>query len=322
MMNLAAVGSCLTRARGACLAGLAVLLTLTACGAGLGTAVPATRQPAAPRIVAFGDVHGDLAATMRALQLAGAVDEQGRWAGGQLVVVQTGDQLDRGDEERAILHLFERLAGEARRAGGAFHVLLGNHELMNVDLDLRYVTPGGFRDFEDAVGDADLGGDSLLLEFPAEQRARVAALRPGGPYARMLARRNTMVIVGQNVFVHGGVLPHHVDYGIERINHEIRAWLRGEAERPEISIGSDSPVWTRLYSMNVDEAACDTAAHVLARLGARRMVVGHTVHRNGITAYCDGLVWAVDTGLADYYGGVMEVLEIRGDSVRALREPR
>ena len=60
------------------------------------------------RIVAFGDVHGDLEAARGALRLAGAIDEQDRWIGGDLIVVQTGDQLDRGDQEQAILDLFER----------------------------------------------------------------------------------------------------------------------------------------------------------------------------------------------------------------------
>ena len=61
------------------------------------------------RIVAFGDVHGDLEAARGALRLAGAIDEQDHWIGGDLIVVQTGDQLDRGDQEQEILDLFERL---------------------------------------------------------------------------------------------------------------------------------------------------------------------------------------------------------------------
>jgi hypothetical protein len=270
----------------------------------------------APRIVAIGDVHGDLDATRRALRLAGAIDEHDRWIGGSLVVVQTGDQLDRGDDERAILHLFDRLTREAARAGGAVHPLNGNHELMQAHLDLRYITPGGFRDFDGAVRfDAD---EPFLAQFPPEQRARVAAFRPGGPYARMLARRNTIVQVGGNVFVHGGVLPHHAAYGIDRINAEIRAWLRGERDAPEWSGGADSPIWTRLYSRDVGDVACATVAETLDILDARRMIVAHTVHRDGITSYCDGRIWAIDVGLAAYYGGPTEVLEIRGDSVRVL----
>jgi hypothetical protein len=275
--------------------------------------------PAAPRVVAFGDVHGDLDATRRALRLAGAIDERDRWAGGALVVVQTGDQLDRGDDERAILELFDRLTDEAARAGGAFHALLGNHEVMNARLDLRYVTEGGFRDFEGHAGTIP-EDDPLLDAYPPEQRARVHAFRPGGRYARLLARRNTIVRVGDDVFVHGGVLPHHVADGIDRINREIRSWLRGERDAPEWTSGADTPIWTRLYSLNVDDAACATLSETLGMLGARRMIVGHTVHRQGITSYCDDRVWAIDVGLAAYYGGPMQVLEIRGDAVRVLRE--
>lgn len=62
------------------------------------TQIPATVNPAAPRIVAFSDVHGDIEAARAALRLAGAIDDEDRWIGGDLVVVQTGDQLDRGDE--------------------------------------------------------------------------------------------------------------------------------------------------------------------------------------------------------------------------------
>jgi hypothetical protein len=278
-----------------------------------------SRFPAAPRIVAIGDVHGDLDATRRALRLAGAIDQEDRWIGGELVVVQTGDQLDRGDQERAILRLFHRLAADAAAAGGAFHALNGNHELMNSLLDLRYITHGGFADFADVDAPAH-EGDPALAAYEAAQRGRVAAFRPGGEYALLLAERNTIAMVGDNVFVHGGVLPHHARYGIEGINGEIRAWLRGEGPEPQWVRGADTPIWTRLYSREPGHEACATVREALELLGARRMVVGHTVHRQGIASYCDGLIWAIDVGLASYYGGPTEVLEIRGDAVTPLRE--
>src|SRR4051812_23194950 len=68
----------------------------------------AMRLPAPARLVAIGDLHGDLDATRRVLRLAGAIDASDRWIGGALVVVQTGDMLDRGDGERAIVDLFDR----------------------------------------------------------------------------------------------------------------------------------------------------------------------------------------------------------------------
>jgi hypothetical protein len=54
--------------------------------------------------------------------------------------VQLGDILDRGDGERQCMDLLFKLKEEAREAGGQVHVLLGNHEVRNVDLDFRYVT--------------------------------------------------------------------------------------------------------------------------------------------------------------------------------------
>jgi hypothetical protein len=293
-----------------------VVLVPMSVSASAGADLP-TRFPAAPRIVAIGDLHGDLDAARRALRLAGAIDDNDRWVGGELVVVQTGDQLDRGDDDRAILDLFVRLAEEARRAGGAVHVLNGNHELMNAALDLRYVKPTAFDAFGEFVDDA--GIDSLLAAHPEEQRGRVAAFRPGGPYARVLAERNTMVVIGDNVFVHGGITPEHVAYGIERLNADIRAWLRGESPCPEGIHGKDSPTWARSYSLEVDDDDCPVLSEVLEKLGAKRMVVGHTVQEEGINSYCGRRVWCIDVGMSAHYGGnAAQVLEIVGGTVRVL----
>ena len=277
-----------------------------------------SRFPEARRIVAIGDLHGDLAATRRVLGLAGAIDDKDHWIGGDLVLVQTGDQTDRGDGEQAILDLLVRLEKEAAAAGGAVHVLNGNHELLNASLDFRYVTPGGLADFEDAVPRAAI--DSIPKSVEEPQRARAAAFQPGGPYARVLAARNTIVIIGQNVFVHGGVRPEHIDYGIDRINDEVRSWLSGEGPRPEFVDSRRGPTWTRLYSSNPDTAACDTLTLVLERLSAKRMIVGHTIQEGGIAPFCGGKLWGIDVGMSAFSGGKPQALEIAGDSVRVIRE--
>ena len=279
---------------------------------------PPTRYPAPARLVALGDVHGDLDATRKALRLAGAIDGNDQWIGGKLVVVQTGDQLDRGDDEQAILDLFSALTKQAKAAGGAFIPLNGNHELMNIYADFRYVTEAGFKDFEAPPG-TDLDHHKAL---PEAQRARAAAFAPGSPYALLLAQRNIVTIVGESVFVHGGVLPLHVEYGLEAINNEMRAWLRGEALRPPKDKGFEKLVWTRLYSDNPDDEACQTLSEVLQKLGARRMIVGHTVQKDGIQSYCDGQIWCIDVGMAAHYGGKPAVLEISGDQVTPLYETR
>ena len=131
---------------------LGVVWVATACAGGAverpavrGALDVSTRFPAPRRLVAIGDLHGDLDATRRVLRLAGATDERDAWVGGDLVLVQTGDQLDRGDDEPEILDLFDRLAKEAAAAGGAVHVLNGNHEFMNVKGDVRPLAAGRLR---------------------------------------------------------------------------------------------------------------------------------------------------------------------------------
>lgn len=273
--------------------------------------------PAVPRIVAVGDIHGDLEAARRALLLAGAVDADGRWSGGRLVLIQTGDILDRGDDEPEILDLFDSLAVQARASRGAVLLLNGNHELMNVYQDFRYVTEDGFADYAGTPPPAT--PDSAFLALDPARRGRAAAFLPGGPMARRLARRNTAVVVGSTLFVHGGFLPAHVDLGLDSLNARVRAWLVGEVPRPDWIRGDGSPVWSRLYSAAPSQDACDTLSSVLERMGVARMVVGHTVQRTGITAFCGGRVWAIDVGMARYYRGRTEVLEIRRDAVRSLR---
>lgn len=274
-----------------------------------------SRYPAPPRLVAIGDVHGDLDATRRALILAGAIDANDRWIGKDLVVVQAGDVLDRGDGEQAILDLLHRLAGEAAAAGGAVHMLLGNHETMNALGDFRYVTSGGFTDFADVPG---LPVDApALAGLPPEQRARAAAFAPGSVYARRLAASNAVIQVGDTVFAHGGVLPAWAEYGIERMNAELRCWLAGHGPPPDLLARPDNPLWSRDYSQPPER--CDALTAALERLGATRMVVAHTPQPMGISTACGQRVWRIDTGMAAHYGGPTQILEIRGSEVRVLR---
>ncbi|MCO4763698.1 MAG: metallophosphoesterase [Myxococcales bacterium] len=273
---------------------------------------PPTLAPGAPKIIAIGDVHGDVGATRKVLKLAGAIDDQDNWVGGKLVVVQVGDQLDRGNDEKAILLLLDVVADRAHKAGGALYVLNGNHETMNVALNFSYVTPGGWKDFADVPHVPD---DKLLASFSPEKRGRVSAFRPAGPYATLLSGHNTIQVVGDNVFVHGGLLPKHVTYGIGKINKEISAWMKSGGTSPASISSEDSPVWSRHYSSGTDAADCKLAAEMLSMLNAKRIVVAHTVQSKGINAACGGKVWRVDVGLSKHYGGKPQVLVIEGDNV-------
>jgi hypothetical protein len=271
-------------------------------------APPAQPPPAAPavHVAAIGDLHGDLDAARRAFRLAGAIDANDAWIGGPLVVVQTGDEIDRGDDDRKILDWTEKLREPARAAGGQVVLLAGNHEVMNVGLDFRYVTPGGFAAFADVPARPELP----LANLAMNQRGRATAFAPGGTYAKLLAARPIWAKVGDSVFVHGGILPKHVAYGLDKLQGEVSAWMRGErAEPPAILLAEDGPIWTRSYSSPGKED-CASLASALGSLGARRMVVGHTPQEHGISSACEGQIFRIDVGMSKFYGGPVQVLDI------------
>ena len=272
------------------------------------------------RVVAIGDIHADLGALRTALRTAGAINARDEWVGGALTVVQLGDLIGRSDEEKQVLDFVFDLQRRARQAGGMVHALIGNHEVFGGRLDNQAVGPNPFPAWETVPG-LRLD-DPRLRHLPPYARARGAALMPGGPYARQIAELPVVLKLGQTVFVHGGVVPRWARYGIDRINREVRDWLMGLTAEPDSAQGvddGDRVMWTRQFSANVTSADCALLEQSLKLLGARRMIVAHTVHAE-ITARCDGRVWAVDVGMSRAYGGHVEVLEIVNDSqLRVLR---
>jgi hypothetical protein len=96
------------------------------------------------RVVAFADVHGAYTELLTLFRETGIVDAKDRWAAGHTHLVSLGDLLDRGADSRKVMDLLMRLQGEARAAGGQVHVVLGNHEAMNLLGDLRDVDVGEF----------------------------------------------------------------------------------------------------------------------------------------------------------------------------------
>ncbi|KAH9539155.1 hypothetical protein CY35_15G043600 [Sphagnum magellanicum] len=256
-----------------------------------------TWLPAPERLIAIGDIHGDLSKARAALRVAQVLDANDHWIGGKTVVVQVGDLLDRGGEELKVIYLLEKLKLEAQSAGGDVHVLNGNHEIMNMEGDFR-----------------------IPVSYPEGLRARIAALRPGGPISsRFLANHHTVLVVGSSVFVHGGLLPAHMDYGLEHINQEVRDWMLGKNgwRGPSYLHGANAIVWLRKYS-DVKESRCDCELlnEAIASIpGAQRMVVGHTIQdRRGINSICNDTVIRVDVGLSKGCGdGEPQVLEIMND---------
>lgn len=273
------------------------------------------------RIVAVGDLHGDIKATRAALQLAGIIDNKDKWVGGRTIFVQTGDVLDRGDDEPEIMDLLDSLVPQAQKAGGRVVLLLGNHELMNALGDLRYVTADGFRDYANTKLPDKI--DPKVASKPRSWQHRWAAFAPGYAGGKRLAKRSVVAKVGDSVFLHAGLTPKYAKLGIDSINQQAQAWLRDGGPAPSWVNDSSGPVWSRHYSMNPDSMDCSSLRSALATLKAKRMVVGHTVHIEGIGSECNGLVWTIDVGMSRHYGGQPAALEIVDNKVKVLRfDPR
>jgi hypothetical protein len=101
----------------------------------------------------------------------------------------------------------------------------------------------------------------------------------------------------------------------------VKEWLLGSRKSPpKVVMSDDGPVWTRAFSAQTGPDDCARLAEVLDALGARRMVMGHTPQRAGVSFACDDKAVRIDVGLARYYQGPMEVLEIVGETTKVLRE--
>jgi hypothetical protein len=146
---------------------------------------------------------------------------------------------------------------------------------------------------------------------------------PGAAYALKLSKHLTIAQVGDSLFAHGGILPVHLDYGLDRFNREASAFLAGKLRELPAALGDEqSPVWMRDYgAAQVTDITCRALARVLEQVGAKRLIVGHTVQEQGINSACQGQLFRIDIGLSAFYGvKPPQVLEITAEGVRILSE--
>ncbi len=221
---------------------LAGLLLLSP-AVGAGGERESARYSDVSRVYAIGDVHGAFAELMKALKAIPLVDEQGHWSGGDAYLVMLGDLVDRGDDSRKVLDLLMRLQTEARKAGGRVHVVMGNHEVMNLVGDLRYVSTGEFASYQDMENAEErkraakafrrVHRDERRLSRRAAKKLFEAKHPPGffghrramslqAPYGKWLAELPLMIIIDRTVFAHAGVLPIMAEASIDDVNERFR----------------------------------------------------------------------------------------------------
>jgi len=213
----------------------------------------ATPAEAEGAVIAIGDVHGAFDDFVAILQHTRLIDKQNHWAGGKTTLVQVGDILDRGPKPRDAMDLLMALEGQASQDGGQVLALLGNHEVMNIMGDLRYVTPENYASFavanseerrKSAYQDYVKWRDShraVLAELPepmelteAEWIARHPAgyieqreaFSPQGVYGKWLRKHSAVAEIKGVIFLHGGISPNVAKMKVKDINSRISDELR------------------------------------------------------------------------------------------------
>ncbi|MEZ4318239.1 MAG: shewanella-like protein phosphatase [Myxococcota bacterium] len=264
-------------------------------------APPTQRASSGRRIVAVGDLHGDREASLKVLQLAGIADADGRWIGGDTVFVQTGDTTDRGPDSKGVIDLLRAIAAQAPAHGGEVHLLNGNHEVMNLQGDWRYVSDGDLAGF---------GG----------RNKRALAFAKNGEYGRFLGTLPVVAKVDDTVFVHGGVTPEFAALGVEAVNTRAKEhYFDGPGPDGDAVHGTSGPTWYRGYVQDPEETACPELQRALEAMGAKRMVVGHTTRRDGrVESRCGGRLAVIDIGISAHYGGHLGAWESIDGDARAL----
>ncbi len=266
-------------------------------------------QPEPPRVVAIGDLHGDLRALGAIGRVCGVIDERGSWCGGEAHLVLMGDLVG-GQHSRLLLNAVMRLEREAERSGGRVHALLGNHDLLPA--------AGRFgrmkRKERRAYGKRDFQGD--------------------GPFSEWLRGRPTILKIGETLYVHAGLDRWALDTDPAEVNAQVRAWIahhQGRGPKPPKSTRwavdeDEGPMWTRAFKARrrrpKDAPSMKMIRAILDRLGAERIVLGHAPTRDGTIVtdhphYGESVV-LIDTRISDDERGRLAALVVQNGVLRTV----
>ncbi|KAI0690144.1 Metallo-dependent phosphatase-like protein [Cytidiella melzeri] len=288
------------------------------------------------RIVAVGDLHGDIGNARKVLNMAGVVDKEGNWSGGVDFFVQTGDIIDRGDDTIKLYDWMDLLRGQAQEKGGTVLSHLGNHEWMNVIG--KYVHASEIATF----GTADQRMRMLMTGRIGKSWAANYSTTSRLPLHSSLGLPNTDYNPSDHSplshaaisFVHGGLAPNYPDLTpfpsrinslgsslLRKLQHQTPPppphpphpypGLPPSATSAEQGLyGTNGPLWYRGWALESEQKVCGLVDQVLQRTGTRRMIMGHTPDFKKIVSRCAGKIIIIDTGISHAYGGVLSALSI------------
>ncbi len=253
------------------------------------------------RMFVFSDIEGNFKAMRTLLQGNGVIDKDLKWSFGDGHVVLTGDFVDRGDLVTEVLWFIYALEEQAKEAGGYVHFILGNHEIMNMSDDLRYLNPK-------YVESAKLLNEHFMNLYGQNSEL-----------GRWLRTKNVAEKIGKFLFVHAGISNevNQMNVSVNDINRLTRPYYGDtiynyKDQRSDTLIGDAGPFWYRGYYSKSKPAPKEQVDQSLSKFGVKHIVIGHTLVADTVSLWYGGKVINVDTHHAQ---GHSEALLMEGDKL-------
>ncbi len=248
------------------------------------------------KIAAISDMHGQYDLTIDLLKNNGVIDENLNWSYGNGHLVIVGDIFDRGPMVTELLWFVYYLERQATIAGGKVHFVLGNHEYMVMQDDLRYLNIK-YRRVEQ------------LFRIPYSQLYNEKTFM-----GRWLRSKSTMIKINDNLFVHGGISPEFIKDGfnLEETNQLMRQslfikeWTRSSDSIYAKYIFDSGPIWYRGY-FKTDFEEKDLKK-ILRKTKVKHIIIGHTPHRK-IESLFDNKILVIDSSIQTGIIGEMLFIE-------------
>jgi hypothetical protein len=237
------------------------------------------------RVLAIGDIHGQYKAILAYFKNNNIIDENLNWTWGDGHIILMGDVFDRGNQVTESLWLIYQLDIKARRQGGRVHMLLGNHEVMIMTNDTRYLN----KKYE-------VFSNYFLRDYAKFFDAN-------SELGHWLRDRNTIIKINDIIYSHAGISPqiYEKKLSIDSINDLLRAYLNDpkipeKGQLTELITNASGPLWYRGFILEFDDNILITQKQVDAILDyykADLMVIAHT-ENDEITRLYENKIIAID----------------------------
>jgi hypothetical protein len=251
------------------------------------------------KLLVLSDIEGNFSAFRKLLQANNVIDEKFKWKFGNGHLVLIGDFFDRGNQVTEVLWLIYSLEEKAKANGGYVHFILGNHEIMNLSGDLRFLEQKYF-------------ANSILLNTRYQ-----SLYDENSELGRWLRTKNIVEKIGDNLFVHGGISAemNKLNMSIPNINNVSRPYYADSTfnytdKKLDTIFGDLGPFWYRGYYNTVNKATPQQIDTTLSQFTVKHIVTGHSIVADTVSVWHNGKVLNTDTHHA---AGKSEALLIEND---------